>query len=77
MTVRAYKVALLRHCGVRSHFDFVRLSEAHRAIWARLNEIGGRGLRLDPVPHDIDAATEMTAEEVRECDALAAAARGA
>lgn len=38
-TFRSLKEMVLRKAGVRSHFEFNELSEAHRAFWEKLNQI--------------------------------------
>lgn len=74
MTVYAYKHHVLRRAGVRDHFDFCRLSGRHRDLWRYLNRLGARGLDRYPVPPDIDAATEMSDDEIAEGERMLEAA---
>ncbi len=69
-TVRDFKNLVYREASVRFGGEFTGRSEAHRAFWRKLNELGARNMRSQPpedVP-DIDATVQLTNEEWTELE---------
>ena len=64
-TVRDFKNLLLKESGVSFGGQFAQRSDAHRAFWSKLNQVGARNMKSQPpesVP-DIDATVQLTNQE--------------
>lgn len=60
-TVKALMQRALDHVRVEDHFAFVKRSPLHFLLWKHLCALSKHD---DPLPRDIDEATEVSEEEV-------------
>ncbi|TSC90064.1 MAG: hypothetical protein G01um10142_478 [Parcubacteria group bacterium Gr01-1014_2] len=70
-TVRDFKDLLLKESRVSFGGQFTQRSEAHRAFWKKLNDLGARNMKSQPpesVP-DIDATVHLTDQEWTQLEA--------
>lgn len=69
-TVRDFKDLLLKRSGASSGGQFAQRSNAHLALWVKLNRLGARNMEFQPpesVP-DIDATVHLTNQEWKQLE---------